>query len=165
MLIWASYPSAASCNNVQVCEFLVESTVAAEKCEDMDEGYAQCSQFLYSVQEKMGIMNRGVVYGLWDYEVEAEDELSFREGDCMTILRRQDQEETQWWWPRCGDKEGYIPRNLLGLYLRIKPRQRSLAEEYYVAYQTDITHKHTRIHLHTHTVQQNTKSPSTAHLC
>ena len=39
-------------------------------------------------------MNRGVVYGLWDYEVEAEDELSFREGDCMTILRREDQEET-----------------------------------------------------------------------
>ena len=67
------------------------------------------------VQEKMGIMNRGVVYGLWDYEVEAEDELSFREGDCMTVLRREDQEETQWWWARCGDKEGYIPRNLLGV--------------------------------------------------
>ena len=67
----------------------------------------------------MGIMNRGVVYGLWDYEVEAEDELSFREGDCMTILRREDQEETQWWWARCGDKEGYIPRNLLGVSLSV----------------------------------------------
>ena len=64
-------------------------------------------------------MNRGVVYGLWDYEVEAEDELSFREGDCMTILRREDQEETQWWWARCGDKEGYIPRNLLGVSLSV----------------------------------------------
>ena len=64
-------------------------------------------------------MNRGVVYGLWDYEVEAEDELSFREGDCMTILRREDQEEMQWWWASCGDKEGYIPRNLLGVSLSV----------------------------------------------
>lgn len=28
---------------------------------------------------------------------------------------------------RLNDKEGYVPRNLLGLYPRIKPRQRSLA--------------------------------------
>ncbi|XP_042559949.1 apoptosis-stimulating of p53 protein 2-like, partial [Clupea harengus] len=122
---WTPLHCAASCNNVQVCKFLVESGAAvfsvthsdmqkaADKCEEMEEGYAQCSQFLYGVQQKLGIMNRGVVYGLWDYEAEAEDELSFREGDCMTILR-------------CEDKEGYIPRNLLGLYLRIKPRQRSL---------------------------------------
>lgn len=50
---------AASCNNVQVCKFLVESgaavfaatysdmQTAAEKCEELEEGYAQCSQFLY----------------------------------------------------------------------------------------------------------------------
>lgn len=50
---------AASCNNVQVCKFLVESgaavfattysdmQTAADKCEEMEEGYAQCSQFLY----------------------------------------------------------------------------------------------------------------------
>lgn len=50
---------AASCNNVQVCKFLVESgaavfamtysdmQTAADKCEEMEEGYTQCSQFLY----------------------------------------------------------------------------------------------------------------------
>lgn len=50
---------AASCNNVQACKFLVESgaavfaatysdmQTAAEKCEELEEGYAQCSQFLY----------------------------------------------------------------------------------------------------------------------
>lgn len=50
---------AASCNNVQVCKFLVESgaavfamtysdmQTAADKCEEMEEGYSQCSQFLY----------------------------------------------------------------------------------------------------------------------
>lgn len=50
---------AASCNNVQLCKFLVESgaavfattysdmQTAADKCEEMEDGYAQCSQFLY----------------------------------------------------------------------------------------------------------------------
>nr|XP_020458935.1 apoptosis-stimulating of p53 protein 2 [Monopterus albus] len=136
---WTPLHCAASCNNVQVCKFLVESgaavfamtysdmQTAADKCEEMEEGYTQCSQFLYGVQEKMGIMNRGVVYGLWDYTGENPDELSFREGDCMTIIRREDEDEIEWWWARMGDTEGYIPRNLLGLYPRIKPRQRSLA--------------------------------------
>ncbi|XP_029313830.1 LOW QUALITY PROTEIN: apoptosis-stimulating of p53 protein 2-like [Cottoperca gobio] len=136
---WTPLHCAASCNNVQVCKFLVESgtavfattysdmQTAADKCEEMEDGYAQCSQFLYGVQEKMGVMNRGVVYALWDYEPQSDDELGFIEGDCMTVLRREDDVETEWWWARCGDHEGYIPRNLLGLYLRIKPRQRSLA--------------------------------------
>lgn len=136
---WTPLHCAASCNNVQVCKFLVESgaavfamtysdmQTAADKCEEMEEGYTQCSQFLYGVQEKMGIMNRGVVYGLWDYPGENPDELSFREGDCMTIVRREDEDEVEWWWARMGDAEGYIPRNLLGLYPRIKPRQRTLA--------------------------------------
>ncbi|KAM4603921.1 apoptosis-stimulating of p53 protein 2-like [Polymixia lowei] len=136
---WTPLHCAASCNSVQVCKFLVESgaavfsttysdmQTAADKCEEMEEGYAQCSQFLYGVQEKMGLMNHGVVYALWDYEAQSEDELPFQEGDCMTVLRRSDRDETDWWWARCRDREGYIPRNLLGLYLRIKPRQRSLA--------------------------------------
>ncbi|XP_030626429.1 apoptosis-stimulating of p53 protein 2a isoform X2 [Chanos chanos] len=136
---WTPLHCAASCNNVQMCKFLVESgaavfamtysdmQTAADKCEEMEEGYSQCSQFLYGVQEKMGIMNRGVVYALWDYEKENEDELDFKEGDCMTIIRREDEDEVEWWWARMGDTEGYIPRNLLGLYPRIKPRQRSLA--------------------------------------
>ncbi|KAM9306086.1 apoptosis-stimulating of p53 protein 2-like isoform 1-T1 [Pholidichthys leucotaenia] len=136
---WTPLHCAASCNNVQVCKFLVESgaavftttysdmQTAADKCEEMEDGYAQCSQFLYGVQEKMGVMNRGIVYALWNYEPQSEDELGFSEGDCMTVLRRDNEVETEWWWARCADREGYIPRNLLGLYLRIKPRQRSLA--------------------------------------
>uniref|UniRef100_A0A8C2T684 Tumor protein p53 binding protein 2 n=1 Tax=Coturnix japonica TaxID=93934 RepID=A0A8C2T684_COTJA len=136
---WTPLHCAASCNNVQVCKFLVESgaavfattysdmQTAADKCEEMEDGYTQCSQFLYGVQEKMGIMNKGVIYGLWDYEAQNDDELSMKEGDCMTILRREDEDEIEWWWARLNDKEGYVPRNLLGLYPRIKPRQRSLA--------------------------------------
>ncbi|XP_051868448.1 apoptosis-stimulating of p53 protein 2-like [Pristis pectinata] len=136
---WTPLHCAASCNNVQVCKFLVESgaavfattysdlQTAADKCEEMEEGYIQCSQFLYGVQEKMGIMNRGIVYALWDYESQTEDELSFKEGDCMSVIRREDEDEIEWWWARLNEGEGYVARNLLGLYPRIKPRQRSLA--------------------------------------
>lgn len=136
---WTPLHCAASCNSVHLCKLLVESgaaifastisdvETAADKCEEMEEGYIQCSQFLYGVQEKLGVMNKGTVYALWNYEGQNQDELSFSEGDAITILRRQDDSETEWWWARLEDNEGYVPRNLLGLYPRIKPRQRSLA--------------------------------------
>ncbi|XP_049614081.1 protein phosphatase 1, regulatory subunit 13Bb isoform X3 [Syngnathus scovelli] len=136
---WTPLHCAASCNSVHLCKLLVESgaaifastisdvETAADKCEEMEEGYVQCSQFLYGVQEKMGVMNKGTVYALWNYEAQNPDELSFREGDAVTVLRRQDDSETEWWWAQLEDTEGYVPRNLLGLYPRIKPRQRSLA--------------------------------------
>ncbi|KAM9704637.1 protein phosphatase 1, regulatory subunit 13Bb isoform 3-T3 [Menidia menidia] len=136
---WTPLHCAASCNSVHLCKLLVESgaaifastisdvETAADKCEEMEEGYIQCSQFLYGVQEKMGVMNKGTVYTLWNYESQNPDELSFKEGDAVTILRRQDDSETEWWWARLEANEGYVPRNLLGLYPRIKPRQRSLA--------------------------------------
>lgn len=136
---WTPLHCAASCNSVHLCKLLVESgaaifastisdvETAADKCEEMEEGYIQCSQFLYGVQEKLGVMNKGTVYALWDYDAHNPDELSFKEGDPITILRRQDDSEIEWWWARLEDNEGYVPRNLLGLYPRIKPRQRSLA--------------------------------------
>lgn len=60
-------------------------------------------------------MNKGLVYALWSYEAQNSDELSFREGDAITILRRKDENETEWWWARLGDREGYVPKNLLGV--------------------------------------------------
>ncbi|CAL8284998.1 unnamed protein product [Lota lota] len=136
---WTPLHCAASCNSVQLCKMLVESgaaifattisdvETAADKCEEMEEGYTQCSQFLYGVQEKLGVMNKGSVYALWDYNSQQSDELTFSEGEALTILRRSDDMETEWWWARLNDHEGYVPRNLFGLYPRIKPRQRSLA--------------------------------------
>lgn len=67
------------------------------------------------VQEKLGVMNKGVVYALWGYEAQNSDELTFHEGDAITILRRKDESETEWWWARLGDREGYVPKNLLGV--------------------------------------------------
>lgn len=136
---WTPLHCAASCNSVHLCKILVESgaaifattisdiETAADKCEEMEEGYIQCSQFLYGVQEKLGVMNKGVVYCLWNYEAQNSDELSCHEGDAITILSRKDDNETEWWWARLNEKEGYVPKNLLGLYPRIKPRQRTLA--------------------------------------
>ncbi|XP_061602275.1 protein phosphatase 1, regulatory subunit 13Bb isoform X1 [Cololabis saira] len=136
---WTPLHCAASCNSVYLCKLLVESgaaifattisdvETAADKCEEKEEGYIQCSQFLYGVQEKLGVMSNRTVYALWDYDPQNPDEMLFKEGDAITILRRQDDSETDWWWARLEDNEGYVPRNLLGLYPRIKPRQRSLA--------------------------------------
>lgn len=54
---------AASCNSVHLCKLLVESgaaifastisdvETAADKCEEMEEGFIQCSQFLYGKRQ------------------------------------------------------------------------------------------------------------------
>lgn len=78
---------------------------------------------LTGVQEKLGVMNKGLVYGLWDYTAQQSDELSFSEGDAITVVRRHDDTETEWWWARLNDREGYVPRNLLGVR-EPKPKER-----------------------------------------
>ncbi|XP_018020958.1 apoptotic enhancer 1 protein, partial [Hyalella azteca] len=66
---WTPLHCAASCNNLAMVRFLVEhgacilaTTLSdhetpAEKCEQDEEGYDGCSQYLYSIQEKLGILN------------------------------------------------------------------------------------------------------------
>lgn len=71
--------------------------------------------FFLGIQEKLGILNNGVVYAVYDYTAHNNDELSFNEGDRMVILRKGDEMEREWWWSRLQDKEGYVPRNLLGV--------------------------------------------------
>lgn len=67
------------------------------------------------VQEKLGILSGGVVYAVFDYAAQQPDELSFKAGQQLTVLRKGDESEREWWWSRLGDKEGYVPRNLLGV--------------------------------------------------
>ncbi|XP_015921140.2 apoptosis-stimulating of p53 protein 2 isoform X1 [Parasteatoda tepidariorum] len=128
---WTPLHCAASCNNLPMVKFLVERgacifattlsdhETAAEKCEEDEEGFDGCSEYLYSLQENLGVMNNSVVYAVYDYEVQNADELSFRDGDMLTVLRKGDDEESEWWWSRFLDEEGYVPRNLLGLYPRV----------------------------------------------
>lgn len=137
---WTPLHCAASCNNVPMVKFLVEHgacifattlsdhETAAEKCEEDEEGFDGCSEYLYSVQEKLGILNGGVAYAVFSYEAHNPDELSFKEGDMVLVLRKGDDSERDWWWARMGDAEGYLPRNLLGLYPRVKPARESKEE-------------------------------------
>ncbi|KAB1273860.1 RelA-associated inhibitor [Camelus dromedarius] len=67
------------------------------------------------VEQSMGLMHNGVVYALWDYSAEFGDELSFREGESVTVLRRDGLEETDWWWATLHGQEGYVPRNYFGV--------------------------------------------------
>ncbi|XP_066244957.1 apoptosis-stimulating of p53 protein 2 isoform X1 [Euwallacea similis] len=129
---WTPLHCAASCNNLIMVKFLVEHgacifattlsdhETAAEKCEEDEEGFDGCSEYLYSVQEKLGILNAGTVYAVFDYAAQQPDELTFRAGQQFTVLRKGDENEREWWWSKLGDKEGYVPRNLLGLYPRVQ---------------------------------------------
>lgn len=68
------------------------------------------------VQEKLGIMNNGLVYSVFSYSASRSDELSFDTGARLQVLRKGDDNEREWWW--CRDdagNEGYVPRNLLGV--------------------------------------------------
>ncbi|KAL1506716.1 hypothetical protein ABEB36_006027 [Hypothenemus hampei] len=134
---WTPLHCAASCNNLIMVKFLVEHgacifattlsdhETAAEKCEEDEEGFDGCSEYLYSVQEKLGILNGGLVYAVFDYTAQQSDELTFKAGQQFTVLRKGDENEREWWWSKLGDKEGYVPRNLLGLYPRVQRKEES----------------------------------------
>ena len=135
---WTPLHCAASCNNLAMVRFLVEHgacifattlsdhETAAEKCEEDEEGFDGCSEYLYHIQEKLGIINEGVVYSVYAYEAANADELGFLEGGRLVVLRKGDEVEKEWWWSRITtegeqQREGYVPRNLLGLFPRVQP--------------------------------------------
>ncbi|XP_026330904.1 apoptosis-stimulating of p53 protein 1 isoform X3 [Hyposmocoma kahamanoa] len=133
---WTPLHCAASCNNLPMVRFLVDNgacifattlsdhETAAEKCEEDEEGFDGCSEYLYSVQEKLGIMNNGIVYAVFSYTAARSDELSFETGARLQVLRKGDDNEREWWWCRDDQgNEGYVPRNLLGLYPRVTTQQ------------------------------------------
>ncbi|XP_055857612.1 apoptosis-stimulating of p53 protein 2 isoform X2 [Episyrphus balteatus] len=129
---WTPLHCAASCNNLSMVKFLVENGAClfaatlsdhetpAEKCEEDEEGFDGCSEYLYSIQEKLGILHSGEVYAVFSYDAQQSDELSFVVNDRLTILRKGDDAEREWWWAKnFTGEEGYVPRNLLGLYPRV----------------------------------------------
>ena len=68
------------------------------------------------VQENFGLLNEGLVYALYSYSANEQDELSFDCGDELLVLKREDATEKEWWWAQNKNGEtGYIPRNLLGV--------------------------------------------------
>ena len=54
---------------------------------------------------------------MFDYQPQNADELPLVDGMPLTVLRKGDEVEREWWWTSAGDppRDGYIPRNLLGV--------------------------------------------------
>lgn len=67
------------------------------------------------VEERLGTVNSGTVYGLYDYVAHNADELSFHVGDEVLILQKGDDLEKDWWWGQLQQREGYVPRNYIGV--------------------------------------------------
>merc|ERR1712079_764259 len=79
---------------------LSDHETAAEKCAEDEEGFDGCSEYLYHIQEKLGIMNDGMVFAVYTYDAVNSDELCFDEGEKMMVLRKGDELEKEWWWSR-----------------------------------------------------------------
>ncbi|XP_056622719.1 relA-associated inhibitor [Triplophysa dalaica] len=129
---WTPLHCAASCNDLRMCEFLVrngaavlavtdsDGATAAQKCDPYAVNFENCESFLRGVEEVMGVENSGVVYALWVYSAQAPDELSFKEGDMVTILQKT--EGVDWWWASLCGREGFVPINYFGLFPKVRPR-------------------------------------------
>ncbi|XP_051512800.1 relA-associated inhibitor isoform X2 [Myxocyprinus asiaticus] len=129
---WMPLHCAASCNDRKMCEFLVrngaavmavtdsDGATAAQKCDPYAPGFEECESFLKGVEEAMGVENSGVVYALWGYPSQAPDELSFKEGDMVTILQKP--EGVDWWWASLCGREGFVPNNYFGLFPKVRPK-------------------------------------------
>ncbi|XP_077050666.1 relA-associated inhibitor [Siphateles boraxobius] len=129
---WTPLHCAASCNERKMCEFLVrngaavmavtdsDGATASQKCDPYAPGFEECEGFLRGVEEAMGVENSGVVYALWGYPAQAPDELSFREGDMVTILQKP--EGVDWWWASLCGREGFVPNNYFGLFPKVRPK-------------------------------------------
>lgn len=71
---------------------------------------------LAGIQEKLGILHSGEVFAVFSYDAQQQDELKFIVNDKLTILRKGDEAEREWWWARTDTgHEGYVPRNLFGV--------------------------------------------------
>ncbi len=79
--------------------------------------------YLIILQDKLGLAHDGDVYAVYDYDKVRDDELSFKASDRLTVVKKGDENESEWWWSKTtsDENEGYIPRNLLGLYPRVQP--------------------------------------------
>ncbi|XP_043974508.1 relA-associated inhibitor isoform X2 [Gambusia affinis] len=129
---WTPLHCAASCNDREMCEYLVrngaavmafthrDGATASQKCDPYLVGFEECESYLRAKEESMGVDNNGVLYALWSYQAQAPDELSFKEGDMVTILKKTD--GSDWWWASLCGREGFVPNNFFGLFPKVRPK-------------------------------------------
>ncbi|CAJ0588579.1 unnamed protein product [Cylicocyclus nassatus] len=134
---WTPLHCAASCNNLPMVRQLVEggacvlaSTLSdmetpVEKCEEDEEGYDGCLRYLTSAHNATGTLNNGVVYAAYDYDAQFADELSFKAGDELRVISKDDKEKNWWTCERIGHNEvGLVPRTYVALYPALRFRKR-----------------------------------------
>ncbi|MFH4975775.1 hypothetical protein AB6A40_002484 [Gnathostoma spinigerum] len=126
---WTPLHCAASCNNLPMIKLLVENgacvfsqtlsdlEIPAEKCEEDQEGYEGCRQYLEAADEAAGKINDRKMYAICAYNAERDDEMSFKKGSVLTVINRQTGENA-WWICESDDgtHKGYVPRTFLSLY-------------------------------------------------
>ena len=79
-------------------------------------------------QERLGSANAGLAYAAFSYEAANEDELSFRANEELTVLRKGDATEKEWYWARDNQgHEGYVPRNFLAVSFARADRRKGKA--------------------------------------
>ncbi|KAK5968574.1 Apoptotic enhancer 1 protein [Trichostrongylus colubriformis] len=136
---WTPLHCAASCNNLPMVRQLVEggacvlaSTLSdmetpVEKCEEDEEGYDGCLRYLTCAHNATGTINNGTVYAAYDYEAQYEDELTFKAGDELRVLSKDDKEKNWWTCERIGyeGEVGLVPRTYVALYPALRFRKRN----------------------------------------
>lgn len=127
---WTPLHCAASCNNLQMIRFLIENgaslfattlsdnETAIRKCEEDEEGFQPCYEYLAQAQEQLG-NDGGFVYSLYDYEAQNEDELTFTCNQRLVVVDKcegEDDANDGWWLCRLDNgQEGLVPKNYLGV--------------------------------------------------
>ncbi|XGW07030.1 hypothetical protein V3C99_016941 [Haemonchus contortus] len=136
---WTPLHCAASCNNLPMVRQLVEggacvlaSTLSdmetpVEKCEEDEEGYDGCLRYLTCAHNATGTINNGTVYAAYDYDAQYEDELTFKAGDELRVLSKDDKEKNWWTCERVGHEGevGLVPRTYVALYPALRFRKKN----------------------------------------
>ncbi|KAK6759000.1 hypothetical protein RB195_016304 [Necator americanus] len=136
---WTPLHCAASCNNLPMVRQLVEggacvlaSTLSdmetpVEKCEEDEEGYDGCLRYLTTAHNATGAINNGTVYAAYDYDAQFDDELSFKAGDELRVISKDDKEKNWWTCERVGHdgETGLVPRTYVALYPALRYRKRN----------------------------------------
>uniref|UniRef100_A0AC34F495 SH3 domain-containing protein n=1 Tax=Panagrolaimus sp. ES5 TaxID=591445 RepID=A0AC34F495_9BILA len=142
---WSPLHCAASCNNLPMLKLLIQngasiyattlsdSETPIRKCEEKESGYEQCINYLSMCDAWAGIINDQKVYPFYPYEAENDDELSFNEGEILTVISRENHGEDRLWW-LCESvqtkKRGFVPANFLGIYPTLKHSQNMIFKKF-----------------------------------
>ena len=101
-----------------------DNETAIRKCEEDEEGYDVCFEYLKNAQLNLGDknFNNCIVFALYSYDALNDDELSFKCFDQLVVLDKNEDEEKGdandgWWTCKLanGNKEGLVPKNYLGV--------------------------------------------------